>query len=194
MYLPRKAAKLIHASATPVIPRFRLQYVSNLYLTRHEKPLFPLFLKPTAPHLAIVGNVGNPASDYYSSFFTWAASRWNTIIYIPGEVEHSTTVNVYDVLKHHHNVHILTERNPFFIYDYRKVALWTPVHEKGCLYRKLFAFTYDCENYRTVLGHHATIHSHGINSVNNKTYINSRGYEEQPTDGFSTGAVVTIMS
>lgn len=189
-----KASNTIHASASTVVPRFRLQYASNLYITRHEKPLFPLFLQPTAPHLAIVGNVGHPLSDYYSSFFTWVASRWHTIIYVPGDVEHSTTVNIYDVLKHHSNVHILTEKNPFFIYEYKKVALWTPVQEKGCLYRKLFAFTYDCENHRTVLAHHATIHSHGINSTNNKTYINSRGYNEQPAEGYSTTAVVNILS
>ena len=185
--------KIIHtaASASPAAI-IRLQYVRNLYVTRHEKPLFPLFLQPAAPILALVGNIGHPSSDYYSSFFTWAASRWHSIIYIPGEVEESMSNNLYDILKHHDNVFMLTKQNPFYIYEPYKLALWTPTEPSS--YRKLFIFTYGCQDRRTCLTHHGTIYSHGMNGTSGKIYVNSRGYEESPADGFQTDAVLTISS
>jgi len=173
-----------------VAPAIRIQYVSNLYVTRHEKPLFPLFVQPTAPHLAIVGNVGHPHNDYYSSFFEWAAKRWHTIVYVPGDVELSVTTDVYDVVKHHQNVFVLNKQNPFYIYEPYKLALWTPTEETA--YKKLFMFTYSCENSRTFLKHHGTIYSHGINGNNGKVYINTRGYEESPAYGFRTDAILEI--
>ena len=189
MHSPRKIIHTI-ASNTPPKSMFKLQYASNLYVTKHEKPLFPLFLQPTAPHLAIVGNVGHPLSDYYSSFFAWAASRWASIVYIPGEVEESVMSNPYDILKHHENVFILTKQNPFYIYEPYKLALWTPTESSA--YRKLFVFTYGCEDSRTFLKHHGTIYSHGINGTNGKIHTNTRGYEESPADGFQTNAILNI--
>ena len=171
--------------------RFRLQYVSNLYITRHEKPCFPLFVQPAAPHLAIVGNVGHPLSDYYSSFFAWAANRWHSIIYIPGDAE-GETCNIYEILKHHQNVFILTKKNPFYIYEPARIALWTPVDEVSRKYRKLFALSYDCIDQKTTLAHHGTIYSHGLNGANDAVYTNTRGHEESPEHGFSTKAVLTI--
>ena len=182
--------KSIHTIASKFLPTIRIQYESNLYLTRHEKPLYPLFLQPKAPHLVIVGNVGHPLSDYYSSFFSWASKRWHSIIYVPGEIEQSVTDNVYDILKHHQNIFILTKDNPFYIYEPYKLALWTPTEDTT--YRKLFAFTYGCEDGKTFLKHHGTIYSHGLNGANGKVYTNSRGYEESPAYGFQTDAVLNI--
>ena len=184
--------KIIHTAAAAPSSTIRLQYASNLYVTRHEKPLFPLFLQPTAPHLALVGNVGHPLSDYYSSFFQWASNRWTSIVYIPGDVEESVVSNPYDILKHHQNVFVLTKQNPFYIYEPYKLALWTPTEPSA--YRKLFIFTYGCQDQRTFLEHHGTIYSHGINGKNGKIHTNSRGYEESPADGFQTDAVLTISS
>ena len=184
-----RAARIISGN-TPSASTISIQYASNLYVTRHEKPLFPLFLQPTAQHLALVGNVGHPLSDYYSSFFQWAAARWRSIVYIPGEVEESVMSNPYDILKHYDNVFILTKQNPFYIYEPYKLALWTPTEPSA--YRKLFAFTYGCEEQRTFLKHHGTIYSHGINGTNGKIHTNTRGYEESPADGFQTNAVLNI--
>ena len=184
-----RMARII-ASNTPPASTICLQYASNLYLTRHEKPLFPLFLQPKAPHLALVGNVGHPLSDYYSSFFAWAAARWKSIVYIPGEVEESVMSNPYNVLKHHENVFVLTKQNPFYIYEPYKLAMWTPTEPSA--YRKLFIFTYGCQDQRTFLEHHGTIYSHGINGISGKIHTNTRGYEESPADGFSTRAVMNI--
>lgn len=186
------ARKVIHTAATNAPPAhtISIQYASNLYVTRHEKPLFPLFLQPAAPHLTIVGNVGHPLSNYYSSFFQWAAARWKSIVYIPGEVEESVMSNPYDILKHYDNVFILTKQNPFYIYEPYKLALWTPTEPSA--YRKVFIFTYGCQDQRTFLEHHGTIYSHGINGKNKKVYVNTRGYEESPADGFQTNAVLNI--
>lgn len=187
------ARKVIHtvASNTPPTATFRLQYASNLYVTKHEKPCFPLFVQPAAPHLAIVGNVGYPLNDYYSSFFAWASQRWKSIVYVPGEVEESMSNTAYDILKHHENVFILTKQNPFYIYEPYKLALWTPTEPSA--YRKLFVFTYGCQDQRTFLQHHGTIYSHGLNGKNGRIHTNSRGYEESPADGFSTSAVMNIQ-
>jgi len=144
--------------------------------------------------LAIVGNVGHPLSDHYSSFFAWAAARWANIVYIPGEVEHSVTMDVYEILKHHQNVFILTKENPFYIYEPARIALWTPVEDQSRKYKKLFAFSYDCIEKKTVLAHHGTIYSHGLNRENNGIYTNTRGHEESPEHGFTTQAVLTIQN
>ena len=189
MNAARKSIHTIAGNTTPA-HTIHLQYASNLYITRHEKPLFPLFLQPTAPHLALVGNIGHPLSDYYSSFFAWAAARWKSIVYIPGEVEECTIDNPYDILKHHQNVFVLTKQNPFYIYEPYKLALWTPTEPSA--YRKLFIFTYGCQEQRTFLEHHGTIYSHGINGINGKIHTNTRGYEESPADGFQTDAVLKI--
>ena len=185
--------KIIHtiASNTPPKSMFKLQYASNLYVTKHEKPLFPLFLQPTAPYLALVGNVGHPLSDFYSSFFEWASPRWKSIIYVPGEIENSVMNNPYEILKHHQNVFELNANNPFYIYEPYKLAMWTPTEPSA--YRKLFVFTYGCQEQRTFLQHHGTIYSHGLNGKNGKIHTNSRGYEESPADGFSTSAIMNIL-
>jgi len=189
MHSARKIIHTIAGSTTPVSALY-LQYASNLYLTKHEKPLFPLFLQPVAPFLVLVGNVGHPLSDYYSSFFQWASNRWTSIIYIPGEIEECTTTDPYNILKHHQNVFILTKQNPFYIYEPYKLALWTPTEPSA--YRKLFVFTYGCQDQRTFLQHHGTIYSHGINGTNGKIHTNTRGYEESPADGFQTNAILKL--
>lgn len=174
-----------------LMKNFKLQYASNLFVTSHEKPLFPLFLQPAAPHLALVGNVGNPRSPFFSSFFAWASSRWDSIIYVPGPQEQSESYNPYEILKYHQNVFVLNKQNPFYIYEPFKLALWTPT--ELTLYSKLFVFTYDQELNRTFLEHHGTIYSHGINGENKKIFVNSRGNQEQPEIGFDTQAIMSFQ-
>ena len=169
---------------------FKLQYASNLFVTSHEKPLFPLFLQPSAPNLALVGNVGNPRSPFFSSFFDWASSRWDSIIYVPGPEEQSETYNPCEILKFHQNVFVLNKQNPFYIHEPLKLALWTPT--ESSLYSKLYVFTYDQEHNRTFLEHHGTIYSHGINGINKKIHINSRGNQEHPEIGFDTQATMNF--
>ena len=169
---------------------FRLQYASNLYITRHEKPLFPLFIKPAAPYLAIVGNVGNPSSEYYDSFFRWAADRWHSIIYVPGEMENSNGLNLSEKLFNYPNIFVLDRKNQFYVYDPLKLVLWTPADNKTT--QQLFVFTYGCDERKTFLEHHGTIYSHGLNGVIKKTYCNSRGLDETPAKEFSTEAVMTF--
>lgn len=171
---------------------FRIQYASNLYITQYEKPLFPLLIRPAAKHLALVGNIGSPTSQYYHSFFRWATTQWDTIVYVPGDMEHNTTSNIDNLLKQYTNLFVLDRQNQFYVYDPFKLALWTPIDQKST--RKLYIFTYGCDGRKTFLEHHGTIQSYGLNgeNKNKKVYTNSRGKDETPEKGFKTDAILSF--
>jgi len=178
--------------------RFRIQYASNLYVTRHEKPLFPHFLIPTARHLAIVGNVGNPMDHRYDTFFEWAARRWDTIVYVPGTLETPHLSEVVSVLSYYSHIHVLTPNRPFFIYEESPTVLWTSFSDikDSSAYRKLFLFNHGCSERKVFLKYNGVIYSHGLNGVvtdkrhDGFIYTNSRGDSEHPEDNFSTAAIL----
>jgi hypothetical protein len=179
-------------SSTAMMRRFRLQYASNLFITKHAAPVFPHFLIPRAPHLALVGNIGHPHDPRFSHFFDWASRRWDTIIYVPGHLEQPYTNQAYEYLKHHSNIHMLTPKQPFFLFQQLPIALWTPHDDPPTLYRKLFLFSYHCHDKRICLESHGTIYSHNINGHHKDTYTNSRGHEEHPAPGFSQTAIIDL--
>jgi len=68
---------------------FRIQYASNLHLQCYDKAPFPLLVKPAARYLALAGNIGEPRSRIWNSFFDYASSNWDQVFYVPGEQEYS---------------------------------------------------------------------------------------------------------
>ena len=166
------------------MPRFRLQYASNFHLHLHEKPLFPLFVKPAAKYLALLGNIGTPEHPHFANFFTWAASRWDTIVYSPHPTD--TTSDAYEYTRHLQNVHVLTKSHPFYLFEREKIALWSPF-EDDRPYRKIFVLAYDSIGQRAFLEDKGCIYSHGINGqLGSNKYVNMRGDKESPTEGFTT--------
>jgi hypothetical protein len=172
--------------------KFCLQYASNLFITKHKAPVFPHFLIPKAPHLALVGNIGNPNDQQFDHFFQWAARRWDTIIYVPGQLEQPHAHQVYEYLKHYSHIHILTPKHPFFLFQHLPIALWTPQNDPLTVYRKLFLFSHHCHNSRVCLESHGTIYSHGVNYNYKNVYTNSRGDDESPVQGYNTSATITV--
>ena len=183
--------KRVFTMVPPRAPRFSLQYASNLHITRHDKPVFPLFVKPAARHLALVGDVGDPKHPHFSNFFTYAAQYWHTVIYAPNpQSDHSL---IYDYVKHLQNVHILTNPRPFFLFADHKIALSSP-YEDSIRYRKLIVLSYNGVDGRVYLENIGSISSHGINGESEKqVYVNSRGDAENPLEGFSTTSCITVL-
>lgn len=68
------------------MPPFRLQYASNLFVDLHRQTSTRL-LRPVAPSLALLGNVGRPDSPKTYHFLKYCASNWDTVFWIPGPHE-----------------------------------------------------------------------------------------------------------
>jgi hypothetical protein len=69
-----------------------IQYVSDIHLEHHDKKnegyLIPsMFVKPTAPYLALCGDIGNPELEAYTAFLSWCSKSWNHIFLIAGNHE-----------------------------------------------------------------------------------------------------------
>lgn len=67
--------------------RFKLQYASNLFLANCKNPVATV--KPSAPYLALLGNIGGPYCPQTKDFFQWAETEFQRIYWIPGALEYS---------------------------------------------------------------------------------------------------------
>ena len=68
----------------------RIQFASNLMLPfRSAKHTYKL-IKPSAPYLALLGNIGRPECKRTRDFFKWAAAEFETVYWIPGSLEYSS--------------------------------------------------------------------------------------------------------
>ena len=181
----------VFTMAPPRVPRFSLQYASNLHVTRHDKPVFPLFVKPAARHLALVGDIGDPEHPHFSNFFTYASQHWYTVVYTPTPKSNHNLI--VEHTKHLQNVHILTNKHPFFLFGDHKIALSSP-YEDDTPYRKVFVMSYNGVDQRVYLENIGCICSHGFNGESDKNvFVNSRGDAENPLEGFSTTSCITIL-
>lgn len=72
---------------------FRLQFASNLFVHRGA-PDYKTLLKPVAPTLALLGNIGNAGSNanYEATrdFLLFCTTNWRTTIWVPGHEELSS--------------------------------------------------------------------------------------------------------
>ncbi len=67
--------------------QFRIQYVSDLHLELYKQlPPFQTLLKPSAPYLALAGDIGQPIQ--LRLFFNWASPQWKQIFYVAGNHEY----------------------------------------------------------------------------------------------------------
>lgn len=186
-----KSIQRIFTTMPTHVPRFRLQYASNLHITRHDKPVFPHFIRPAARHLALVGDIGEPEHKHFANLFTYAAQHWFTVIYSP--CPNTNQEAVVEYTKHLDNVHILTKKNPYYMFEAQKIALWSPF-EDATAYRKLFVMSYDSVDYRAYLENLGCIYSHGINGDSGKgILVNSRGDKETPAEGFSATKCLNVL-
>lgn len=64
---------------------YRLQYVSDIhleYLTDFPK------IKPVAPHLALLGDIGDPFKPNMVNFLSWVSQNWEKTFFIAGNHEY----------------------------------------------------------------------------------------------------------
>ena len=72
---------------------FQIQYISDLHLEHHDKQnqgyLIPsMFLKPSAPYLALCGDIGNPDLAAYEAFLGWCSRSYTLVFLIAGNHEY----------------------------------------------------------------------------------------------------------
>jgi hypothetical protein len=69
-----------------------IQYVSDIHLEFHDKHnkgvLQPdMFVKPVAPYLALVGDIGIPELKAYETFLHWCSQHWKHVFLVAGNHE-----------------------------------------------------------------------------------------------------------
>jgi hypothetical protein len=70
-----------------------LQYVSDIHLEFHDKHnkgslQCDMFVKPVAPYLALVGDIGIPDLMSYKVFLHWCSQNWKQVFLIAGNHEY----------------------------------------------------------------------------------------------------------
>jgi predicted phosphodiesterase len=88
---PRKFELIL--TAITVKMTFNLQYVSDIHLEAHDKrdtgSISPeMFVKPSAPYLALCGDISIPDLKSYDAFLEWCSSRWEKIFLVAGNHEY----------------------------------------------------------------------------------------------------------
>jgi hypothetical protein len=71
----------------------RIQYTSNLFLGNSRLRSFKPILKPNAPILALLGNIGDAQCPKTKDFFQWAETKYQRIYWIPGALEYASSGN-----------------------------------------------------------------------------------------------------
>jgi len=66
---------------------YRIQIISDIHLEHHTPP-FSLIIQPSAPDLAICGDIGDPYTPLYVKFLNWCACRWERVFIIAGNHEY----------------------------------------------------------------------------------------------------------
>lgn len=117
------------------MPPFRIQYASNLFVDLHKQS-FSKLVKPAAPTLALLGNIGRPESPKTFHFLNYCAKNWDTVLWIPGPHELTNTnigrATFQEKLHHakaltkHLSIRLMDSQEHVFHQD-RVVLLGTPL-------------------------------------------------------------------
>lgn len=67
---------------------YSLQFVSDIHLENNPKRPYSSIIQPSAPDLAICGDLGNPYSFEYADFLSWCSKRWVRVFLITGNHEY----------------------------------------------------------------------------------------------------------
>lgn len=70
-----------------------IQYLSDIHLEHHDKRnegyLIPsMFIKPSAPYLALCGDIGNPDLMAYGAFLAWCSRSFELVFLVAGNHEY----------------------------------------------------------------------------------------------------------
>lgn len=81
----------------------KLQYVSDIHLETHNNntstELFKTILKPSAPYLALCGDIGYPGAPLYESFLKYCSDNFEHVFYVAGNHEYYNDSKAIKYLK-----------------------------------------------------------------------------------------------
>lgn len=66
-------------------------------------------IKPQAPLLVLLGNVGDPLDVSFDSFLAWCSRQWQRVFLVPGQWEAAAPLAVEGTCRNHNNVTLLVE-------------------------------------------------------------------------------------
>lgn len=69
----------------------KIQYLSDIHLELDPRDKFESLLIPSAPYLALCGDIGNPFEEIYTSFLQWCSERFEQVFIIAGNHEFYST-------------------------------------------------------------------------------------------------------
>ena len=197
---------------------FRIQFASNLHLQYYEKVPFPLLVKPAARYLALAGNIGEPRTRLWNSFFSYASDHWDRVYFVPGHEEYLKFKNqpmleiyndLQDSLAKWSNVTCFNPLTPSMYLPKENVAVIGNTHD---MRKNIDYFTYQ-KTPMVVLTHYMPslqlMAQRGLVSPYIRAWIygdtheavgyqygtmictnNARGYPNEPVTGFTTAATL----
>jgi predicted MPP superfamily phosphohydrolase len=80
----------------------KIQYVSDIHLETHHNTsnaIFEKILKPSAPYLALCGDIGYPGAQLYEPFLEYCSKHFEHIFYIAGNHEYYNDTKAIKYLK-----------------------------------------------------------------------------------------------
>ena len=80
----------------------KIQYVSDIHLETHHntsKAIFEKILKPSAPYLALCGDIGYPGAQLYEPFLEYCSKHFEHVFYIAGNHEYYNDMKAIKYLK-----------------------------------------------------------------------------------------------
>jgi hypothetical protein len=80
----------------------KIQYVSDIHLETHHntsKAIFEKILKPSAPYLALCGDIGYPGAALYEPFLEYCSKHFEHVFYIAGNHEFYNDTKAIKFLK-----------------------------------------------------------------------------------------------
>lgn len=80
----------------------KIQYLSDIHLETHHntsKDLFQKILKPSAPYLALCGDIGYPGAQLYEPFLKYCSDNFEHVFYIAGNHEFYNDTKAIKYLK-----------------------------------------------------------------------------------------------
>jgi predicted MPP superfamily phosphohydrolase len=80
----------------------KIQYVSDIHLETRKQADFEKILKPTAPILALCGDIGYPRSSLYLAFLQYCSSNFEYVFYVAGNHEFYNDTKTVKFQKYKH--------------------------------------------------------------------------------------------
>lgn len=80
----------------------KIQFVSDIHLETHHntsKSIFEKILKPSAPYLALCGDIGYPGAQLYEPFLEYCSKHFEHVFYIAGNHEFYNDTKAIKYLK-----------------------------------------------------------------------------------------------